>query len=232
MTDNKISREKTFSEELPYFKERIKEVFDYYDNPKGCAEMLYIDVLRDSNRVVRKAEEEINRQQAEYNNLLEQFRILDYECGRLEKADENQKAEIENLTYTLLGVMHSVDKWLDGTELEQDEVNRSATMREKTLRIVEEKQAEIERLKEESSDKERAYTDEYCLRKEWQDKCRQLLIEKQTAKSEAVKEFANKLKKHSRKMQSSDFSGDFWDEAVLVEDIDNLVIEMVGENNA
>lgn len=69
MSDNEITREKTFSEELPYFKERMKEVFDYYDNPKGCAEMLYIDVLRDSNRVVRKAEEEITRQQAEIERL-------------------------------------------------------------------------------------------------------------------------------------------------------------------
>lgn len=69
MTDNEITREKTFSEELPYFKERMKEVFDYYDNPKGCAEMLYIDVLRDSNRIVRKAEEEITRQQAEIERL-------------------------------------------------------------------------------------------------------------------------------------------------------------------
>ena len=33
----------------------------------------------------------ITRQQAEYNNLLEQFRILDYECGRLENV------ELENL---------------------------------------------------------------------------------------------------------------------------------------
>lgn len=69
MTDNEITREKTFSEELPYFKERMKEVFDYYDNPKGCAEILYIDVLRDSHRVVRKAEEEITRQQAEIEQL-------------------------------------------------------------------------------------------------------------------------------------------------------------------
>lgn len=37
----------------------------------------------------------ITRQQAEYNDLLEQFRVLDCECGRLEKADENQKIEIE-----------------------------------------------------------------------------------------------------------------------------------------
>lgn len=72
MTDNEIKREKTFSEELPYFKERMKEVFDYYDNPKGCAEMLYIDVLFDSNRIVRKAEEEIARQQREIEQWKEE----------------------------------------------------------------------------------------------------------------------------------------------------------------
>lgn len=120
MTDNEITREKTFSEELPYFKERMKEISDNYDNPDGYADVTYLSALSDSNRIVRKAEEEITRQQE----------------------------EIENLTYTLFGVMHSVDKWLDGTELEQDEVDRAVTMREKTLRIVEEKQAEIERLKE------------------------------------------------------------------------------------
>ena len=58
-----------------------------------------------------------------------------------------QKAENEDLFYKLTGVMVSVDKWLEGVELEQDEVNRAATMREKTLRITEEQQAEIERLK-------------------------------------------------------------------------------------
>ena len=51
-------------------------------------------------------------------------------------------------------------------------------------------------------------------------------------KSEAIKEFAERLKDHSRRMQSSDFSGEFWDRAVLVTDIDNLIKEMVGENNA
>ena len=58
-----------------------------------------------------------------------------------------QQAKIENLEYKLLGVMHFVDKWLDGAELEQDEVNRAATMREKTLQITEKQQEEIERLK-------------------------------------------------------------------------------------
>lgn len=55
--------------------------------------------------------------------------------------------EKNNLEYTLEGVMHFVDKWLDDDELEQDEVNRAITMREKTLRIVEEKDAEIAKLK-------------------------------------------------------------------------------------
>ena len=54
------------------------------------------------------------------------------------------------------------------------------------------------------------------------------LEEIEKSRVEAIKEFANKLKKRSRKMQSSDFSGDFWDAAVLVEDIDNLVKEMTG----
>ncbi len=50
---------------------------------------------------------------------------------------------LENQAYIILGVMHSVDKWLDGKELEQDEVNRAATMREKTLRIIESRPEQI-----------------------------------------------------------------------------------------
>lgn len=69
MTDNEIKREKTFSEELPYFKERIKEVFDNYHNLNGGKDPLYIAVLRDGYRIVRKSEEEITRQQAEIEKL-------------------------------------------------------------------------------------------------------------------------------------------------------------------
>ena len=53
-----------------------------------------------------------------------------------------------------------------------------------------------------------------------------LIVEVRT---EAIKEFWGKLKNHSRKMQSSDFSGEFWDRAVLVKDGDNLEKYMVGE---
>ena len=53
-------------------------------------------------------------------------------------ADVVPKKQYDDLDLTLTGVMHFVDKWLDGDELERDEVNRAALMREKTLKIVEE----------------------------------------------------------------------------------------------
>ena len=44
-----------------------------------------------------------------------------------------------------------------------------------------------------------------------------------------VEEFANKIKNHKQRMFSSDWSGDYQDDAVRVEIIDNLVKEMVGD---
>lgn len=73
-------------------------------------------------------------------------------CGKFKnKADFNAEikrlqAENDDLFYKLQGVMWFVDKWLDGDELEQDELNRAITMREKTLQITEEQQKEIEKL--------------------------------------------------------------------------------------
>ena len=94
MIDNEITREKTFSEELPYFKERMKEVYDYYDNPKGCAEMLYIDAFSDSNRMVRKAEEEITRQQTEIEQLkFEIAKLLPEGCSYAIQVEVSNKLE-------------------------------------------------------------------------------------------------------------------------------------------
>ena len=113
MTDNEITREKTFSEELPYFKEQMKEVFDYYDNPKGCSEMLYISVRGDSNRIVRKAEEEITCQQTEIERLKE-FIVETRRCDKEIKVEaykefaERLKNEIINDTaYACDSTQHS-----------------------------------------------------------------------------------------------------------------------------
>lgn len=139
------------------------------------------------------------------------------------------QSENEDLFYKLTGVMHSVDKWLDGDELKQDEVNRAATMREKTLQIVENLQSENERLEKETKDKERAYNDEFCLRKEWKTKCQELLEEKQTARSEAYKEFTEKLKEfmHNRFKALDEYEFEY----ITERDINNFIKEMVGEDN-
>lgn len=128
-----------------------------------------------------------------------------------------QKAEIERLEYVLMGVMHSVDKWLEGDELKQDEVNRAATMREKTLQMLEDSQdghirtiadkdVEIEKL-------ERANI--------------QLMAILQTAQSEAIKEFVGKLKEASY-IPNMSLTGEY---VVDVSDIDNLLKEKDGEQN-
>lgn len=46
--------------------------------------------------------------------------------------------EKDNLEYTLEGVMHFVDKWLDGEDLKENEVTRAEIMRERTLQIMDE----------------------------------------------------------------------------------------------
>ena len=102
MTDNETIREKTFSEELPYFKERIKEVFDNYHNLNGGEDPLYIAVLRDSNRIVRKAEEEITNQQAEIEQLkFEIAKLLPEGCPYATQVEVSNKleAQIKSETY-------------------------------------------------------------------------------------------------------------------------------------
>ena len=94
MPDNEIKREKTFSEELLHFKERMKEVFDNYHNLNGGEDPLYIAVLRDSHRAVRKAEEEITRQQAEIERLQNTINdILDCQPILVERAEKYAKSD-------------------------------------------------------------------------------------------------------------------------------------------
>lgn len=53
-------------------------------------------------------------------------------------------------------------------------------------------------------------------------------------KLEAYKEFAELVKLHRRKMSSADFGGEFWDYAILEEDIDATLKELeekLNENN-
>lgn len=93
MTDKEITREKIFSEELPHFKERIEEVFDNYNNPNGNEDPLYICVLRDSKRIVLKAEEEIARQQTEIERLQKEVNLVSIQFQDLQERTDEIKSK-------------------------------------------------------------------------------------------------------------------------------------------
>lgn len=57
----------------------------------------------------------------------------------------------------------------------------------------------------------------------------QIALAGKNAKAEAYKEFANQIKIHKRRMRGFDLCYEFWDYAVSVEDIDNILKTMVGE---
>ena len=95
------------------------------------------------------------------------------------------------------------------------------------LNLFTRQQAKIERLEKEAKDKERAYNDEFCLRKEWKTKYQGLLEEKQTAKSKTYKEFAEKLKEfmHNKFKALDEYEFEY----ITERDIDNLLKETEGK---
>lgn len=98
----------------------------------------------------------------------------------------------------------------------------------KALDLINRLQDEIEKLEKETQNKERAYNDEFCLRKEWQTKCQELLKDKQTIKSEAYKEFAERLKEKSfETIRNYGLTKD----VVEVCDIDDLLKELERKEN-
>lgn len=142
--------------------------------------------------------------------------------NRIIELQDKKIAELEaqnnDLFYKLNGVMLSVDKWLEGKELKQDEVNRAITMREKTLQIVEKLEAEIERLHDELEFK--------C------DDCKNIRLSREEyrkaisqAKSEAYREFAERLKTYLLLNLSERIS------VVTADDVDKLLKELTEKND-
>ena len=137
-------------------------------------------------------------------------------CGMIGEVFDliNRKnAEKDKLEYILMGVMHSVDKWLEDDELKQDEANRAATMREKTLQIVEGKQEEIERLQ--STNNRLKGEIEHILDNQVN------LIK--ISKAEARKELGERLKEKAFRFTGNDYS------TVLMDDIIELLEEAENE---
>ena len=103
----------------------------------------------------------------------------------LKQYKDTIKSEVDRLEYKLAGVMWSVDKWLEGDELNQDEVNRAITMREKTLRIAEELQAEVELERANSQSWENLYNHDV---KELSDNLSMVIEKLESAESEVARE--------------------------------------------
>lgn len=89
-----------------------------------------------SGVILRKPMEEMAR--------LALNRLADFEDIGMEPKETSE------LAYKLAGVMHFVDKWLEGPELDKDEVQRAEAMRTKTLELVEALQKEVDRLHKEN----------------------------------------------------------------------------------
>lgn len=81
----------------------------------GCPYYLERDCLKKNGVDILDL---IDRQQAKYEDLQEQFRHLDIECERLEKANESQRAEIERLKSLERNVYETVEKLKNKIETE------------------------------------------------------------------------------------------------------------------
>lgn len=92
------------------------------------------------------------------------------------------------------------------------------------LDLITRQQAEIDKLNAENM---LTISERNAFRTSFYDVLKQL----KTAKSEAYKEFANEIKMHKRRMRGFDLCNEFWDYAVLVEDIENTLMEMVSDDD-
>ena len=124
-------------------------------------------------------------------NVIDSILFRFWQMGWLDRleADEVPKDGMTPLEYKLIGVMHSVDKWLDGDELNQDEVNRAATMREKTLRIIKNLEADIELYKNHITE----LNDDKAILFDVNDKIKQKIIEQ--TKQDVAREIFEEIEK-------------------------------------
>jgi predicted RNase H-like nuclease len=129
-------------------------------------------------------------------------------CGNI--VDSTCKGCVYHKTYNASCVVLLMRDALDLFNRQKAELSKKDTEIDILIRKKEALRDEISELKAEI---ERLEFDNVHWN-DWEVKCR------------AIKEFWSKLKTHTRKMKSSDFSGEFWDKAILVEDGDNLVKEM------
>lgn len=201
----------------------------------GCYVGDLLRIIKEKNAEIEKLNVELvgmrgacESYKIHYDNAQAEIAKKDTEIGILIRKKEalrdeiaEQQAEKERLEYVLMAVMHSVDKWLEGDELKQDEANRACTMREKTLKTTEKLHKKIDGLKKANQESwvaiekrkgeiERLNASNNALRKSNEEmfatiskqdaEIERLTVNKnafalgmKVAKSEAYREFADKL---------------------------------------
>ena len=183
MTDNEIIKANDILSKFDLFGGQRAGRELWFDKPVDAQN----EDIENFSKDVAFLKDFINRQQAENKEKDEMLSAQSEIIKMLERANEE-------FFYNLSGVMHYVDKWLDGEELGQDVVNRTMTMREKTLQITEKQQAEIERLKEEIEEANKADREaELQALTENREKAKMFSEAIEHAKAEAIKEFAHLL---------------------------------------
>ena len=103
-------------------------------------------------------------------------------------------------------------------------IESSNKSRDSAMEVIKKQEAEIERFKE-------LVTEKQNLIEQWQDKAREFIAKNQTVKSEAIKEFAERVKALDRLDVdvSYGYGREHYTEAIAVNLIDNLVKEIIGE---
>ena len=138
----------------------------------------------------------INRQKAEYEDLQEQFRHLDIECERLEKANESQRAEIERLKKDL-DIINAANAELYGAFEENERLKSEIERLEKHTELYHELKSEARKEFAEKLKKMDEY-DNHIF-----DKCASLLVSKEykQGREEKIKEILNTIDKLVEEME-------------------------------
>ena len=98
LKDNEIIKDISFEKKTAYYKKEIKDFFSRYENKSGGEDCTEVCLIRAGYRTVLKAEEEINRLQAELKVSNEALNNSIKLNNRLETQNKELSETIHNLT--------------------------------------------------------------------------------------------------------------------------------------
>lgn len=181
-TTKRIANEQTEAAiDLQQENEQLQDENISIKNWTACETEQFSELLESDKRRI-ELEEEIEQLQAQNGAMAEALKAI--KGLELEKNHESvtyniannalstspttyhnpaDAEEIEQLEYTLLGVMHSVDKWFDEVDESVDEVNRAAQAREIALQAIEKRDEALKQAREALGGIIKTYEDDFAI---------------------------------------------------------------------